>query len=1201
MRTLGPVALVLFAGCASPPGAAPVGDPPSGDVALPRAASAAGSALPAGASDGWAAVVGARLAAEARAITARDGAFRAALPAAGLLARFDPDGVTVGDALALRTTAWGRSDELVRVGPRTPALGACTPAVDAQERCIQRLEYADGALTEWWVGLGDGLEQGWTLAAAPPGDGPLMLDVAVDAALAIEADGDALAITDGDGRAWTVGALTAWDADGVTLAAALVVTDAGLRVVVDDAGAAYPVTVDPVYSTASATLDVETEATGSLGTAVAHVGDVDGDGYDDVLVGAHTWSAYTGRAYLFHGSPTGMETAATTTLTGESASDNFGACLAAAGDVNGDGYADVALGTYAYADYTGRAYVFHGSAAGVSATPAATLDGTASSYFGASVAGAGDVNGDGFADLVLGAHSPGTAILGSAHVFHGSAAGINPTAARVLTASSAIERFGSAVAGAGDIDADGYDDVLVGAYSYAGGGAFYVFHGGASGVSAAADTTVTGTSASHSLGVSLAPAGDVDGDGYADVIAGAMASSSRAYGLASVYRGSAAGLVTASPTTLTSPTAGTNFGSRVAGGGDVDGDGFDDVAVSASDYSSATGRVYVYTGGPAGVDTAAAATLTGDSTSSYYGLGLAIAGDTDGDGYDDPVVGAYYYGSLTGRLYEYAGAAGGVSTAARATVDGVDESWFGWAVAGTGDVDADGYDDVIVGAFDAGRAYVFHGAASGLSTAATTTLHGDAADVLFGVAVAGAGDVNADGYADVIVGDSGWSTSAGRALVFHGAATGVDPTVAATLAGTAAYSSFGRAVAGAGDVNGDGYGDVAVTSANSGYGSSVVAVFHGAATGVSTAAARRLRLDAYAVDGAGDVNGDGYDDLVLGWSSAGEAYVYLGSSAGIGASADTTLVGPVAYGRFGAAVAGAGDGDGDGFDDLIVGAPANSGSSAGAGVVPGAYVFHGSAAGVSLSATTTLTGEAAGDDFGEAVAAAGDLDGDGYADVVVGAPDYGSDAGRLYVFRGSVSGVDPAAAATVTGDAARDLLGAAVAGAGDVNGDGYPEILVGAPGWRGNTGRAYLYESERAAPPGGDTADTGTPVDTDTGTPADTAVDTDTGTPADTDTGSPADTDTGSPVDTDTGSPVDTDTGSPVDTDTGTPVDTDTGSPVDTAADTDTGSPADTDTGVDSDPPVDTAPACGCRAAEPGAAWALLPLPLLLLTRRRRA
>jgi hypothetical protein len=205
--------------------------------------------------------------------------------------------------------------------------------------------------------------------------------------------------------------------------------------------------------------------------------------------------------------------------------------VATAGDVNGDGYADVIVGAPYYANGQtdeGRASVYHGSASGLSITAKWTAESDqADAKFGNAVATAGDVNGDGFADVIVGApnYDNGQTDEGRASVYHGSAGGLSATPNWTSESDQDSAKFGNSVAIAGDVNGDGYADVIVGAPNYDNGqtdeGRVFVYHGSASGLSTTANWTAESDQASAYFGYSVATAGDVNGDGYADVIVGA--------------------------------------------------------------------------------------------------------------------------------------------------------------------------------------------------------------------------------------------------------------------------------------------------------------------------------------------------------------------------------------------------------------------------------------------------------------------------------------------------------------------------------------------------------------------------------------------------------------------------------------------------------------------------------------------------------
>ena len=396
-------------------------------------------------------------------------------------------------------------------------------------------------------------------------------------------------------------------------------------------------------------------------------------------------------------------------------------------------------------------------------------------------------------------------------------------------------------------------------------------------------------------------------------------------------------------------------------------------------------------------------------------------------------------------LYIFTGEAGG---------DGLGNS-----VSGAGDVNNDGFDDLIVGApyndaggTNAGRAYVYSGETGNL----LWTFTGEAAGDEFGTSVSGAGDVNNDGLGDLIVGaqhnDAG-APNAGRAYVYSGQ-TG---TLLWTFTGGAAGDELGSSVSGAGAVNNDGWDELSVGAPEAfGPYPGRATVYSGQTGGLlwTLGGDGEAQGMGYSVSGAGDVNADGYDDVIvgapLGWplSLPGMAYVYSGQTGAL----LWTFICETEY-FFGWSVSGAGDVNNDGHDDLIVGA-FNAASGAGR-----AYVYSGQTGAL----VWTFTGEAEYDNLGWSVSGAGDQNGDGYDDLIVGAPGVytgGSFAGRAYVYSGQTGAV----LHTFTGEAAGDWLGWSVSGAGDVNNDGFDELIIGAPhndGGGTDAGRAYVCTGPR--------------------------------------------------------------------------------------------------------------------------------------------
>ena len=307
------------------------------------------------------------------------------------------------------------------------------------------------------------------------------------------------------------------------------------------------------------------------------------------------------------------------------ASAGFGLSVATAGDVNGDGFSDVIVGAWGYDNgegNEGRAFVYHGSAAGLSTIPAWTAESNQNGgNFGVSVATAGDVNGDGFSDIIVGAplFGNGESFEGRVFAYHGSAVGLSTTPAWTAESNQAGAEFGRSVATAGDVNGDGFSDVIVGAYYYDNGetdeGRAFAYHGSAAGLSTTPAWTAESNQAAAEFGRS-ATAGDVNGDGfYEDVIVGDYHydNGETNEGRAFAYHGSATGLLPTAAWSAESNQASANFGFSVATAGDVNGDGFSDVIVGASSYDNGQldeGRAFAYHGSAAGLATTAAWTTS---------------------------------------------------------------------------------------------------------------------------------------------------------------------------------------------------------------------------------------------------------------------------------------------------------------------------------------------------------------------------------------------------------------------------------------------------------------------------------------------------------------------------------------------------------------------------------------------------------------
>lgn len=394
---------------------------------------------------------------------------------------------------------------------------------------------------------------------------------------------------------------------------------------------------------------------------------------------------------------------------------------------------------------------------------------------------------------------------------------------------------------------------------------------------------------------------------------------------------------------------------------------------------------------------------------------------------------------------------------------------MGRSVAMLGDIDGDGKSEYAVASRSEppagsaeGRVTVYSGA-TGLEVA---VLSGENAFDQFGASVACAGDVDNDGLPDLIVGAWGngaGGTGAGRAYVYSAAAGA--PIY--TITGSGAGDNLGTSVAGAGDVNNDGFDDVVVgapTNDTAGSNTGLVQVFSGFDGSVLYAVSGANANDRLgnSVAGVGDINGDGHDDFASGahlFDNGGPASVNTGQMnvySGLDGSIIYSLTGEEDGDNFGWAVAGVGDVDGDLVPDIAIGAPLYDGP----GIANAGRVYL--VSGVTGDAIHSFTGEGVSDKLGLRVASAGDVDGDGSADVLSGAwfwdvgDDPSDNRGRAWIWSGQTGDV----LCSFTGEVADDHLGRYIAGGDDVNGDGTPDVLIAArdsDSVATDAGRAYVF------------------------------------------------------------------------------------------------------------------------------------------------
>ena len=835
-------------------------------------------------------------------------------------------------------------------------------------------------------------------------------------------------------------------------------------------------------------------------------------------------------------------------LNGIDANDESGASVSSAGDVNGDGYDDLIIGAYRAepnGDSSGETYVVYGGASAPGTGGGfnlSTLDGTngfilngidAGDRSGYSVSSAGDVNGDGYDDLIIGANLAdpnGDSGAGETYVVYGGASApgtngvldlsdLDGTIGFILNGVDAGDDSGRRVSSAGDVNGDGYDDLVIGArnaHSYA--GETYVVYGGASasGTNGVLDLSdldgtngfiLNGIGAFDRSGRSVSSAGDVNGDGYDDLIIGAYGADPNGAGSGETY--------------------------VVYGGASAPGT---NGVLDLSALDGTNGFI-----------------LNGIDAADFSGFPVSSAGDVNGDGYDDLIIGARYAnpnGTDSGETYVVYGGASAPGTNGVLDLsdldgtngfilNGIDRSdTSGRSVSSAGDVNGDGYDDLIIGAYGAdpsgdssGETYVIYGGASAPGTNGVldlSDLDGTNGFILNGIdrsdtsgrSVSSAGDVNGDGYDDLIIGardaDPNGVDSSGETYVVYGGATGTESTVAITAQGTAAADNFtGNAGADSftaiatNDVVRGGAGDdrISVTALD------FAAIDGGTGQDTLVLAGADLSLDLREPGNGGvdsveviDLSGAGGNTLVL---DAQAVFDLTEERAGgiasldmLGDADDTVeLVG----GSFTANGTETEDGttynvyqDGNaevrvqtGVQVQILAAPVFT-SDASASVAENqtvayeaqatdedsdtlSYSLSGTDAALfTIDSTTGVVSFITAPDFENP----GDAGGDNVYDITVTASDGTNSVDKTVAITVtniydlvplfSLSALDGTNGFTLNGIDANDQSGISVSSAGDVNGDGYDDLVIGAsradPGEDRDVGETYVVYGGASAP-----------------------------------------------------------------------------------------------------------------------------------------
>ena len=820
-------------------------------------------------------------------------------------------------------------------------------------------------------------------------------------------------------------------------------------------------------------------------------GDINNDGFDDVII---TNSGYTfggisnrGKVDLLLGSAIGLNLTPFWTIMGDSANVGIGGDVTI-GDFNNDGLKDIAVSTNTpYWMTVGKAWVFMQTVSGLSTTPSKIYYGPyVESRFGDNTE-AVDFNHDNYDDLIVTAPEFDNTFssAGKMYIYYGSAIGLANTPSLTVEGNRDYARIGNHLI-SGDFDGDGYSDIVSTCYSGISVNYNVIYYGGP------LTDLVADDSLHYATGVSpgdLNNAGDINGDGKDDIV---FTSGPGSFiNVAVVQYGSDSGLDKYEILFSLFKEYDSGFGTSVQGLGDINGDGLSDILIGEpyeNTPASDAGRLHLFYGDPTDLPIAPDWSYRNTTAGEKLGFIVRRIGDINGDGFNDAAAGFY----SKSELYIFLGSEDGLSSIGDKMFAGTaTNTWYGYSVDELDDYNNDGYDDFVVGSPGTGFTD-----GKGIEIVDGSSAGPVSAEVIFneaygsnGYQVRKAGDINGDAKNDLLVSGYYCSDYLGYLFYNNGYHFGFDSMWTAC-----AYNyndqPFRVSVNSAGDVNNDGFDDFLMgglgkSSSENHPTASAVRLFFGYSdmlkydTVYVASADSLLWFNNFTQDSCdfgrsmaalGDINGDSYDDFFVsaprydnGETNEGINHIYLGVSGIPSYTPYWTFESNQVNAQSGYSAAAGGDINGDGYNDLLIGAPYFDNGEVDEGRV---FIFYGTASGFPLTPSATLESNQAGSNFGIALDFIGDYNGDGFSDIVIGAHKYDNaqtDEGRIFIYTGSPSGISGTPLTSEEVNQTNAYFGFSVSAAGDVNNDGFDDVIAGAYNFTFNStsdGIALLFYGE---------------------------------------------------------------------------------------------------------------------------------------------